>query len=85
MTVYSFICYLFTSAQTLVLKIIRRYGQKKKTDEQTNKKEKEKTTEDKNDTIITTGWVILDKLFRNLAASAKRERRQPEAGSSTDL
>ena len=55
MTVYSFICYLFTSAQTLVLKIIRRYGQKKKTDEQTNKKEKEKTTEDKNDTIITSG------------------------------
>ena len=85
MTVYSFICYLFTSVQTLVLKIIRRYGQKKKTDEQTNKKEKEKTTEDKNDTIITSGWVILDKLFRNLAASAKRERRQPEAGSSTDL
>lgn len=73
MTVYSFICYLFTSVQTLVLKIIRRYGQKKKTDEQTNKKEKEKTTEDKNDTIITSGWVILDKLFRNLAASAKRE------------
>ena len=74
MTVYSFICYnLFTSAQTLVLKIIRRYAQKKKTDEQTNKKEKEKTTEDKNDTIITSGWVILDKLFRNLAASAKRE------------
>ena len=55
------------------MKIIRRYGQKKKTDEQTNKKEKEKTTEDKNDTIITSGWVILDKLFRNLAASAKRE------------
>ena len=74
MTVYSFICYnLFTSAQTLVLKIIRRYAQKKKTDEQTNKKEKEKTTEDKNDTIITSGWVILDKLFRNLTASAKRE------------
>ena len=42
MTVYSFICYLFTSAQTLVLKIIRRYGQKKKTDKQTNKKEKRK-------------------------------------------
>ena len=42
MTVYSFICYLFTSAQTIVLKIIRRYGQKKKTDKQTNKKEKRK-------------------------------------------
>ena len=59
---------------------------RKQTNKQTKKKkEKEKTTEDKNDTIITSGWVILDKLFRNLAASAKRERRQPEAGSSTDL
>ena len=73
MTVYSLFLIYLPVQQTLVLRIIRRYGQKKKTDEQTNKKEKEKTTEDKNDTIITSGWVILDKLFRNLAASAKRE------------
>ena len=80
MTVYSFICYLFTSAKTLVLKIIRRYGQKKKTDEQTNKKEKEKTTEDKNDTIITSGWVILDKLFRNFNSRISKERVKKAGG-----
>ena len=45
----------------------------KQTNEQTRKNKKKKTTEDKNDTIITSGWVILDELFRNLAGSAKRE------------
>ena len=71
MTVYSLFVIYLPVQQTLVLRSIRCYGQKKKTNEQTNKKEK--TTEDKNDTIITSEWVILDKLFRNLAGSAKRE------------
>ena len=47
---------------------------KKQTNKQTkNNNKKEKKTEDKNDTIMASGWVILDKLFRNLAGSAKRE------------
>ena len=42
MTVYS-----LPVQQTLVLRIIRCYGHKKDTNKQTNKKQKEKTTEDK--------------------------------------
>ena len=75
MTVYSLFFIYLPVQQTLVLRIIRRCGQKKKqTIKRTKKKKNEKTTEDKNDTtIITSGWVILDKLFRNLARSVKRE------------
>ena len=74
MTVYSLFVIYLPAQQTLLLRFIRCYGQKKKTNKRTkNKKQKEKTTEDKNDTIITSEWVILDKLFRNLAGSAKRE------------
>lgn len=50
--------------------MVRKRNKQPKSD---NKKEKETKQKTKKVTIITSVWVILDKLFRNLAGSAKGE------------
>ena len=70
MTVYSLFVIYLPVQQTLVLRIIRCYGPKRT---QTNKRTKNKKKKRQKTKLITSGWVILDKLFRNLTGSAKRE------------